>query len=114
MMVRLLVMGLLLAAGCKKDAPPPPPPQAATPAPTAEEKPAPVPGTPEPEVTPPPTVPAPPSSQETLASVLRDVACLTKRADRDGLAKIYAGHGFRRFVLCLGYKADVIKRYFLD
>ncbi len=26
----------------------------------------------------------------------------------------YAGWGFRDFVLCLGYKADVIKRYFLD
>jgi glucose-1-phosphate cytidylyltransferase len=26
----------------------------------------------------------------------------------------YAGHGFRKFVLCLGYKADVIKRFFLD
>lgn len=26
----------------------------------------------------------------------------------------YASHGFSRFVLCLGYKADFIKRYFLD
>jgi glucose-1-phosphate cytidylyltransferase len=26
----------------------------------------------------------------------------------------YAHHGFRRFVLCLGYKADVIKSYFLN
>jgi len=26
----------------------------------------------------------------------------------------YASHGFRRFVLCLGYKADVIKSYFLN
>lgn len=26
----------------------------------------------------------------------------------------YARHGFRRFVLCLGYKAEVIKSYFLD
>lgn len=26
----------------------------------------------------------------------------------------YAAHGFKRFVLCLGYKADFIKRYFLD
>ena len=26
----------------------------------------------------------------------------------------YAKHGFRRFVLCLGYKAEVIKEYFLN
>jgi NDP-sugar pyrophosphorylase family protein len=26
----------------------------------------------------------------------------------------YAGHGFKDFVLCLGYMGDVIKRYFLD
>ncbi len=26
----------------------------------------------------------------------------------------YAGQGFKRFVLCLGYKAEFIKRYFLD
>lgn len=26
----------------------------------------------------------------------------------------YAHHGFRRFVLCLGYKAEVIKSYFLN
>ncbi|MEE9384920.1 MAG: glucose-1-phosphate cytidylyltransferase [Nannocystaceae bacterium] len=26
----------------------------------------------------------------------------------------YAHHGFKRFVLCLGYKAEVIKSYFLD
>ena len=26
----------------------------------------------------------------------------------------YARHGFRRFVLCLGYKAEVIKSYFLN
>lgn len=26
----------------------------------------------------------------------------------------YAGHGFRRFVLCLGHKAEVIKSYFLN
>jgi glucose-1-phosphate cytidylyltransferase len=30
------------------------------------------------------------------------------------IMSFYAGHGFKRFVLCLGYKADVIKRYFLD
>ncbi len=30
------------------------------------------------------------------------------------LMSFYAGHGFRRFVLCLGYKGDSIKRYFLD
>ncbi len=28
--------------------------------------------------------------------------------------KIYAAHGFRRFVLCLGYKSELIKRHFLD
>mgnify|MGYP000102727544 CR=1 FL=1 len=28
--------------------------------------------------------------------------------------KIYAAHGFKEFVLCLGYKADVIKNYFLQ
>lgn len=26
----------------------------------------------------------------------------------------YAGHGFRDFVVCLGYRGDIIKRYFLD
>ena len=28
--------------------------------------------------------------------------------------KTYEAHGFRRFVLCLGYKGELIKRYFLD
>ena len=28
--------------------------------------------------------------------------------------KTYEAHGFRRFVLCLGYKSELIKRYFLD
>ena len=28
--------------------------------------------------------------------------------------KYYAAHGHKDFVLCLGYKADVIKRYFVD
>ena len=28
--------------------------------------------------------------------------------------KYYAYHGHRDFILCLGYKADVVKRYFLD
>ena len=30
------------------------------------------------------------------------------------IMSFYAGHGFKDFVLCLGYKAEVIKRYFLD
>jgi len=30
------------------------------------------------------------------------------------IMKIYAHHGFTDFVLCLGYKGDQIKRYFLD
>jgi glucose-1-phosphate cytidylyltransferase len=30
------------------------------------------------------------------------------------IMSFYAGHGFREFVLCLGYQASVIKRYFLD
>jgi glucose-1-phosphate cytidylyltransferase len=30
------------------------------------------------------------------------------------IMKLYGAHGFRRFVLCLGYKSDLIKRYFLD
>lgn len=30
------------------------------------------------------------------------------------IMKIYAWHGFRRFVLCLGYKGAFIKSYFLD
>ena len=30
------------------------------------------------------------------------------------IMKGYAEHGFRRFVVCLGYRGDVIKRYFLD
>ena len=28
--------------------------------------------------------------------------------------KLYGHHGFRRFVLCLGYKSELIKRYFLE
>ena len=28
--------------------------------------------------------------------------------------KTYEAHGFRRFILCLGYKSELIKRYFLD
>jgi glucose-1-phosphate cytidylyltransferase len=28
--------------------------------------------------------------------------------------KIFSQHGYRRFVLCLGYKGEQIKRYFLD
>lgn len=28
--------------------------------------------------------------------------------------QIYARHGFRRFILCLGFKADVVKDYFRD
>jgi glucose-1-phosphate cytidylyltransferase len=30
------------------------------------------------------------------------------------IMKIYAAHGFREFVLCLGYKGSVIKDYFLN
>jgi glucose-1-phosphate cytidylyltransferase len=30
------------------------------------------------------------------------------------IMKIYAHHGFRRFILCLGYKGGVIKDYFLN
>ncbi len=30
------------------------------------------------------------------------------------IMKIYAAQGFKEFVLCLGHKSDVIKRYFLD
>lgn len=30
------------------------------------------------------------------------------------IMKIYSHYGFRRFVLCLGYKSDLIKRWFLD
>src|SRR5690349_15648430 len=30
------------------------------------------------------------------------------------IMKIYREAGFRKFVLCLGYKGDQIKRYFLD
>ncbi|MFI7586457.1 glucose-1-phosphate cytidylyltransferase [Spongisporangium articulatum] len=30
------------------------------------------------------------------------------------LMKIYQSYGFRKFVLCLGYRGDQIKRYFLD
>ncbi|PPK93445.1 glucose-1-phosphate cytidylyltransferase [Kineococcus xinjiangensis] len=30
------------------------------------------------------------------------------------IMKLYSAHGFRKFVLCLGYKSDMIKRYFLD
>jgi glucose-1-phosphate cytidylyltransferase len=30
------------------------------------------------------------------------------------IMKLYGSHGFRRFVLCLGYKGDAIKRYFLE
>jgi glucose-1-phosphate cytidylyltransferase len=30
------------------------------------------------------------------------------------IMRSYAHHGFRKFILCLGYKAEVIKSYFLD
>lgn len=30
------------------------------------------------------------------------------------IMRIYARHGFKKFVLCLGYKADVVKAYFLN
>ncbi len=30
------------------------------------------------------------------------------------IMKIYSHYGFRRFVLALGYKSDLVKRYFLD
>lgn len=30
------------------------------------------------------------------------------------IMRSYASHGFKRFVLCLGYKAEVIKEYFLN
>lgn len=30
------------------------------------------------------------------------------------IMRSYAHHGFKRFVLCLGYKAEVIKQYFLN
>ncbi|MFL6192326.1 MAG: sugar phosphate nucleotidyltransferase, partial [Actinomycetes bacterium] len=30
------------------------------------------------------------------------------------IMKYYAHHGHRDFTLCLGYKADVVKQYFLD
>lgn len=30
------------------------------------------------------------------------------------IMKIYSHHGFRRFILCLGYKGEVIKDYFLN
>jgi glucose-1-phosphate cytidylyltransferase len=30
------------------------------------------------------------------------------------IMKSYSYHGFKRFILCLGYKADVIKSYFLN
>ena len=29
------------------------------------------------------------------------------------IMRSYAKHGFKRFVLCLGYKAEVVKEYFL-
>ena len=30
------------------------------------------------------------------------------------IMSFYAGHGYKDFILCLGYMGDVIKRYFLD
>ena len=30
------------------------------------------------------------------------------------IMKLYGSHGYRRFILCLGYKSEMIKRYFLD
>src|ERR1700735_1358576 len=30
------------------------------------------------------------------------------------ILKLYAHHGFRDFVLCLGYRGDMIKEYFLN
>lgn len=96
-MMRLMILiGLVAATGCKKEpAPPATPPTAATPAPEAapapEAKVEPAPR-PEPAAAPPPV--ATPSSQEALARAMRDVYCATRRADRSGLAKLYAGGGF--------------------
>jgi len=30
------------------------------------------------------------------------------------IMKIYAAHGFREFIVCLGYKGEMIRQYFLD
>ena len=30
------------------------------------------------------------------------------------IMQVYAGHGFKRFILCLGYKGDMIKDFFLQ
>src|SRR5512140_1372730 len=30
------------------------------------------------------------------------------------IMRSYAKHGFRKFILCLGYRAEVIKSYFLN
>ena len=30
------------------------------------------------------------------------------------IMKTYAHYGFKEFILCLGYKADIIKNYFLN
>ena len=30
------------------------------------------------------------------------------------IMRTYSHHGFRRFILCLGYKAEVVKSYFLN
>jgi glucose-1-phosphate cytidylyltransferase len=30
------------------------------------------------------------------------------------IMKIYASHGFKEFILCLGYKGEIIKKYFLN
>ena len=30
------------------------------------------------------------------------------------IMKLYSAHGYRRFILCLGYKSELVKRYFLD
>ena len=30
------------------------------------------------------------------------------------IMKVYSAQGFRKFILCLGYKSELIKRYFLD
>src|ERR1700682_653297 len=30
------------------------------------------------------------------------------------IMKIFGSYGFKRFILCLGYKGDLIRQYFLD
>ena len=93
-MIRLVAIAVLFSVGCKKDPPAPAAPPLPAPASAlASNVVATVtaPAVPVPEQ----VAPARPTSHDTLTAVLREVFCATRRADRSGLAAIYATRGFK-------------------